>query len=61
MDVDDEESDASDHETDAFGHVIAPEGYCYVGKLVFICFGPTLKYFAGTPAMGGKSDRTTEE
>ena len=61
MDVDDEESEASDHEIDAFGHVIAPEGYCYVGKLVFICFGPTSKYFAGTLAMGGQSDRTAEE
>ncbi len=56
MDVDDEERDASDHEIDAFGHVIAPEGYCYVGKLVFICFGRTSKYFAGTLAMGGQSD-----
>ena len=32
-----------------------------MGKLVFICFGPTLKYFAGTLAMGGQSDRTAEE
>ena len=61
MDVDDEERVDSDHEIDAFGHVIAPEGYCYVGKLVFICFGPTSKYFAGTLAMGGQSDRTAEE
>ncbi len=61
MDVDDEEREASNHEIDAFGHVIAPEGYWYVGKLVFICFGPTSKYFAGTLAMGGQSDRTTEE
>jgi hypothetical protein len=46
---------------DAFGNVIAPEGYVYTGKLVFICFGPTSKYFAGTLAMGGQSDRTVEE
>jgi hypothetical protein len=34
---------------------------CYVGKLVFICFGPTSKYYAGTLAMGGQADRTAEE
>ena len=59
--VDDGKKDAFGHKIDAFGHVIAPEGYCYVGKLVFICFGPTSKYFAGTLAMGGQSDRTAEE
>jgi hypothetical protein len=32
-----------------------------MSKLVFICFGPTSKYFAGTLAMGGQSDRTAEE
>jgi hypothetical protein len=59
--VDEGEKDVLGHQIDAFGHVIAPEGYCYVGKLVFICFGPTSKYFAGTLAMGGQSDRTAEE
>ena len=59
--VDDGEKDAFGHKIDAFGHLIAPEGYCYVGKLVFICFGPTSKYYAGTLAMGGQSDRTAEE
>jgi len=59
--VDEGERDALGHQIDAFGHVIAPEGYCYVGKLVFICFGPTSKYYAGTLAMGGQSDRTAEE
>ena len=59
--VDEGEKDAFGHQIDAFGHVIAPEGYCYVGKLVFICFGPTSKYYAGTLAMGGQSDRTAEE
>ena len=58
---DDGEEDAFGHKIDAFGRVIAPEGYCYVGKLVFICFGPTSKYFAGILAMGGQSDRTAEE
>jgi len=58
---DDEESVGFDRPIDAFGHAIAPEGYCYVGKLVFICFGLTSKYFAGTLAMGGQSDRTAEE
>jgi hypothetical protein len=59
--VDAGEEDAFGNAIDAFGHVIAPEGYCYMGKLVFICFGPTSKYFAGTLAMGGQSDRTAEE
>jgi hypothetical protein len=44
-----------------FGNVIAPEGYVYTGKVVFICFGPTLKYFAGILAMGGQSDQMVEE
>jgi hypothetical protein len=44
-----------------FGGVIAPEGYVYIGKLAFICFGPTLKYFAGTLAMGGQSNRSVEK
>jgi hypothetical protein len=61
VDVDGGEKDAFGHAIDAFGHVIAPEGYCYMGKLVFICFSPTSKYFAGTLAMGGQSDRTAEE
>ncbi len=39
----------------------APEGYSYIGKLTFICFGPTPKYFASTMSMGGQSDRTLEE
>jgi hypothetical protein len=60
LDVDGGEKDAFGHAIDAFSHVIAPEGYCYMGKLVFICFGPTLKYFAGTLAIGGQSDRTAE-
>jgi hypothetical protein len=62
IDVDDDEERVGfDRPIDAFGNAIAPEGYCYVGKLVFICFGPTSKYFAGTLAMGGQSDRTAEE
>jgi hypothetical protein len=44
-----------------FKRIDAPEGYSYVGKLSFICFGPTSKYFASTLTMGGQSDRTLEE
>jgi len=33
----------------------------YTGELVFICFGPTSKYFAGTLAMGGQANRMVEE
>ncbi len=46
---------------DPFKEIDAPEGYSYVSKLSFICFGPTSKYFASTLAMGGQSDRTLEE
>ena len=44
-----------------FKGIAAPEGYSYVGKLSFICFGPASKYFASTLGMGGQSDRTLEE
>ena len=43
------------------GGIIAPDGFTYIGKLSFICFGPTSKFFASTLAMGGQSDRTVEE
>ncbi len=43
------------------GGVPAPEGFTYIGKLSFICFGPTSKFFASTLAMGGQSYRTVEE
>ncbi len=44
-----------------FGGIVAPEGYTYIGKLAFICFGPTSKFFAGTLAMGGQSNRSVKE
>jgi hypothetical protein len=44
-----------------FGGVIAPEGFTYIGKLSFICFGPTSKFFASTLAMRGQSNCTVEE
>ena len=40
--------------------VNAPEGFTYIGKLSFICFGPTSKFFASILAMGGPSNRTVE-
>jgi hypothetical protein len=48
---------------DPFGHggVPSSEGFTYIGKLSFICFCPTSKYFASTLAMGGQSYRTVEE
>ncbi len=46
---------------DPFGGIAAPTGYTYIGKLAFICFGPTSKFFAGTLAMGGQSKRSVEE
>ena len=42
------------------GGVNAPEGFAYIGKLSFICFGPTSKFFASILAMGGPSNRTVE-
>ena len=64
--VEDEDVKINDDEVegkkrDAFGGLIAPKGYVYTGTLVFICFGPTLKHFAGTLAMGGQADRMVEE
>ncbi len=46
---------------DPFGGVVAPEGFVYIHKLAFLCFGPTLKYFTGTLAMGGMSKCSVEE
>jgi hypothetical protein len=43
------------------GGVVALEGFVYIGKLSFLCFGLTTKYFAGTLAMGGQSDCSAEE
>ncbi len=43
------------------GGVPAPEDFTYIGKLSFICFGPTPKFFASTLAMGGQLYRTVEE
>jgi hypothetical protein len=43
------------------GAVIAPEGFTYLGKLSFICFGPTSKFFTPTLAMGGQSNRNVAE
>ncbi len=41
--------------------MLAPISYVYLGKLAFICFGPTSKYFAGMLAMGGQLNQTVEE
>jgi hypothetical protein len=46
---------------DPFGGIAAPRGYTYIGKLALICFGPVSKFFASTLAMGGQSERSTEE
>ena len=43
------------------GGVIAPEGFTYFGKLSFLCFGPTSKFFASNLSMGGQSNCTVEE
>ena len=44
-----------------FKGIAAPKGYSYVGKLSFICFGPSSKFFASTLAMGGQANQTLEE
>jgi hypothetical protein len=46
---------------DPLGGIVAPRGYTYIGKLAFICFGPTSKFFAGTLAIGGQSKCSVEE
>ncbi len=46
---------------DPFGGVVASEGFVYIGKLTFLCFGPTSKYFMGTLAMSDLSKRSVEE
>jgi hypothetical protein len=46
---------------DHFGGIAVPSGYTYIGKLAFICFGPTSKFFASTLVMGGQSKRSNEE
>ena len=61
VDINDGDEVENNKRIDAFGGIIAPEGYVYTGKLAFICFGPTSKYFAGTLAMRGQADRTVEE
>jgi hypothetical protein len=62
---DDVEEQTSPIELDSWdpfkcGGFIVPEGFTYIGKLSFICFGPTSKFFASTLAMGGQSNRTAE-
>ena len=46
---------------DPFGGIAALEGFSYSGKLVFIHYGPTLKLFAETLALGGQSNHSVEE
>ena len=62
-DVPAEENSIKTTECDPFlrGSVMAPEGFTYLGKLSFLCFGPTSKFFAATLAMGGQSNRTVAE
>ena len=62
-DVPAEENSIKTTEWDPFlrGSVMAPEGFTYLGKLSFLCFGPTSKFFAATLAMGGQSNHTVAE
>ncbi len=53
--IDNVAADIHDAARDRFGCVIALEGYVFIGKLAFLCFGPTSKLFAGMLAMGGQS------
>jgi hypothetical protein len=46
---------------DPFGGIAAPSGYTYIGKLAFICFGPTSKFFASTLTMREQSERSVAE
>ena len=41
--------------------VRAPVGYCYTGKLAFLCFGPVSKSYSPILSMGGLRNLSTEE
>ena len=41
--------------------VIAPVGYCYTGKLAFLCFGPVSKFYSPILSTGGLTNLSTEE
>jgi len=41
--------------------VIAPVGYCYTGKLAFLCFGPVSTSYSPILSMGGLRNLSTEE
>jgi hypothetical protein len=41
--------------------VIAPVGYCYIGKLAFNCFGPVLKFYSPILSTGGSTYISMEE
>jgi hypothetical protein len=62
-DIQAEENPILTKEWDPFlrGTVMALEGFTYLGKLSFLCFGPTSKFFAATLAMGGQSNRNVAE
>jgi hypothetical protein len=41
--------------------VIAPVGYSYTGKLVFLCFGPVSKFYSPILSTGGSMNLSMEE
>jgi hypothetical protein len=41
--------------------VIAPVGYCYTGKLAFLCFVPVSKFYSPILSMGGSRNLGLEE
>ena len=62
---DDDHQEVVEHSLDSwnsFNSVGAPEGYCFFGKLCFLCLGPASEYYSETlSSMGSQVTVTTVE
>ena len=72
VDVDDDDKEKGDddvqevvkHSLDSwnpFNSVDAPKGYCFFGKLSFICLGPASEYYSGTLSSMGSQVTAVED
>jgi hypothetical protein len=46
---------------DPFNSVVAPKGYCFFGKLTFLCLGPASSYYAKTLSSTPRQTTLVEE
>ncbi len=46
---------------DPFDGIVAPNGYCYYGKLTLVCYGPTSRYFSAILSMNGDLDKSIKK